>query len=112
MSEDLEAKKVYYCLKPSLPLKLCLFLAVFLCLYIVLSLWVSYIVALLLAVLCSNIAVGVDSTIGDYLARQAELRKTQPNIWFVLDKEAEYSRYGPFRAKKRADGLGKNNDSD
>ena len=66
----------------------------------------SFMAALILAVLCSNFAVGLDSTVGDYLARRAELRKTLPNIWFKLDKDAEYLRHGPLRSRKRANRYG------
>ena len=81
-------------------------LAVFLSLYFMFSFWVSNAAALIIALLCSSFAAGLDSAIGDYLANQAELRKIKPNIWFILDKEAERRRHGPLRSKKRANKFG------
>jgi uncharacterized protein YneF (UPF0154 family) len=104
--QHLGNEKAHFCLKPSILLRLCLLLTVFLCLYLVFGFWVSNIVSLILALLGSSVASGLGSAIGDYLAKQAELRKVKPNIWFSLDKKAEYRRHGPFRSKKRANRFG------
>ena len=106
MTQHLESENAHFCLKPSILLRLCLLLAVFICLYLMFSFWVSNMAAFILALLCSSFASGLDSAIGDFLAKQAELRKVKPNIWFALDKEAEYLRHGPFRSRKRANRFG------
>ena len=102
MKKELHHINIHRCLKPSGFLYFCLALLVLVFCCLVFLFCTRYGYALIYAAFLGMTPLVLVEPVASYIAKRAEYKKTQANLWFSIDKQAEKTRYGPLRAKRRA----------